>query len=152
MKTSLEIRYVYWKSKVLQDAPAKLCGSFFLLTRTMQVLFVLRFYRPNKTDKIDRLIHDSGSEMAVKISSFVKKMMYVLKLFRVTATNVHSFRIRSKETLGIMYPKYPVLDMIQRIHLLCRSFGSIIRFWIFVKKRNIRFRILAKKRTLNFRS
>ena len=46
MKTSLEIRYVYWKSKVLQDAPAKLCGSFFLLTRTMQVLFVLRSRNP----------------------------------------------------------------------------------------------------------
>ena len=43
--------------------------------------------------------------------------MYVLKLFQVTAGNVHSFRIRSKETLRIMYPKYPVLDMIQRIHL-----------------------------------
>ena len=125
MKTSLEIRYVYWKSKVLQDEPAKLWGSFSLLTRTMQVLFVLRFYRPDKTDNIDRLIHNSGSEMAVKISSFVKKMM-----FRVTATNVHSFRIRSKETLQIMYPKYPVLDTIQRIHLLCRSFGSMIRFWI----------------------
>ena len=32
-----------------------------------------------------------------------------LKLFRVTAGNVHSFRIRSKETLR-MCPKYPVLD------------------------------------------
>ena len=95
----------------------------------------------NGLKKIDRLIHDSGSEMAVKISSFVKKMMYILKLFQVTATNVHSFRIRSKETLGIMYPKYSVLDMIQRIHLPCRSFGSIIRFWILVKKRKIRFRI-----------
>ena len=49
--------------------------------------------------------------------------------------------IRSKETLRIMYPKYPVLDMIQRIHLRCGSFGSIIRFWILVKKRNIYFRI-----------
>ena len=38
-----------------------------------------------------------------------------------------------------MYPKYPVLDMIQRIHLRCGSFGSIIRFWILVKKRNIHF-------------
>ena len=32
-------------------------------------------------------------------------------------------------------------DMILRIHLCCGSFGSIIRFWILVKKRNIRFRI-----------
>ena len=40
-----------------------------------------------------------------------------------------------------MYPKYPVLDMIQRIHLRCGSFGSVIRFWISVKKRNILFRI-----------
>ena len=39
--------------------------------------------------------------------------MYVLKLFLVTAGNIHSFAIRSKETLRIMYPKYPVLDMIQ---------------------------------------
>ena len=40
-----------------------------------------------------------------------------------------------------MYLKYPVLDMIQRIDLRCGSFGSMIRFWILVKKRNIRFRI-----------
>ena len=40
-----------------------------------------------------------------------------------------------------MYPKYPVLDMIQRIYLRCGSFGSIIRFSILVKKRYIRFRI-----------
>ena len=31
--------------------------------------------------------------------------------------------------------------MIQRIHLRCGSFGSIICFWILVKKRNIYFRI-----------
>ena len=59
MKTSLKIRYVL-ESKVLQDAPVKLCSSFFLVTRTMQVMFVLRFYHPDKTDKINRLIHDSG--------------------------------------------------------------------------------------------
>ena len=63
---------MYWKSKVLQDMRAKLCSSFFLVTRIMQVLFVLRFYHLNKTYKIDRLIHDSGSKMAVKISSLVK--------------------------------------------------------------------------------
>ena len=55
-----------------------------------------------------------SSKMVEKVSSFFKKLMYVLKMFRVTAGNIHSFRIRSKETLWIMYPKYPVLDMIQR--------------------------------------
>ena len=67
--------------------------------------------------------------------------MYVLKLFRVTAGSIHSFRNCNKETLRIMYPKYPVLDMIQRIDLRFGLFESIIRFWILVKKRNIRFRI-----------
>ena len=75
------------------------------------------------------------------MSSVVKHLMYALNLFRVTAGSIRSFRIRSKETLRIMHPKYPVLDMIQRIHLRCGSFGSIIRFWILVKKRNIYFRI-----------
>ena len=36
-----------------------------------------------------------------------------------------------------MYPKYLVLNMIQRIHLRCGSFGSTMHFWILVKKRNI---------------
>jgi len=107
----------------------------------MQVLFVLGFYHPDKTDKIDRLIHASSSKMAVKMSGVVKQLLYVLKLFRVTAGCIHCFRIPSKETFRIMYPKYPVLDMIQRIHLRCGSFGSIICFWNLVKKRNIRFRI-----------
>ena len=62
-------------------------------------------------------------------------------MFWVTAGNIHYFQIRSKETLHIMYPKYPVLDMIQRIHLCCGSFGSMIRFWILVKKQNIHFHI-----------
>ena len=121
---------MFWKSKVLQDAKAKLCRSFFLVTRTMQVLFVLRFYHPDKKDKIDRLIHYSSSKMDEMISSLVKKLMYVLKLFRVTAGNIHSFQIRSKETFRILHPKYPVLDMIHKIHIRCGSFGSIIRFWI----------------------
>ena len=56
----------------------------------MQVLFLLRFYHPDKTDKIDRLhvIHAQSSKMAVKISS-------VAKLFQITASWIHSFRIRS---------------------------------------------------------
>ena len=61
----------------------------------------------------------------------VKQLMFVLKLFQVSAGSIHCFGIR-KETLRFMYPKYPVLDMIQRTHL---------RFWILAKKRNIRFRI-----------
>ena len=109
----------------------------------MQVPFaiVLRFYYSNITDKIDPLIHAPGSKMALKMSSVDKQLMYVLKLSRVTAGKIHSFRIRSKETLRIIYPKYPVLGMIQRIHLRSGSFGSIIRFWNLVKKRNICFRI-----------
>ena len=34
--------------------------------------------------------------------------------FRVTPGNIHSFRIRSKETLRVMYPECPVFYMIQR--------------------------------------
>ena len=89
------------------------------------------------------------------MSSVIKQLMYVVKLFRVNAGIIHSFWIRSKETLRIMYPRYPVLDMTQRIHLRWGSFGSITRFLILVKKRKIRFRIkiriwiLVKKRTLN---
>ena len=98
-------------------------------------------FTTDKTHKIDRLIHDSGSKMAVKISSLVKKLMYVFKLSRVTAGKIHSFWIRSKETLRIIHLKYLVLDIIQRIHLHCGSFGSIIRFRILVKKQNICFRI-----------
>ena len=46
---------MYWKrSDVLQDEPAKLCSSF-VLVNSMQVLSVLRFYHPDKTDKIDHL-------------------------------------------------------------------------------------------------
>ena len=50
--------------------------------------------------------------------------MYVLKLIRVTAGYFHSFRILSKESLGIMYPKNPVLDKIEKIHLRNSSFGQ----------------------------
>ena len=34
----------------------------------------------------------------------------------------------------VMYPNYPVLNMMKKIHLRCGSFGSIISFWISVKK------------------
>ena len=79
----------------------------------MQVLFVLRFYYPDEMDKIDRLSHVSLEfKKGVKMSSVVKQLLYVLKLFRVTAGCIHSFRICSKETLWIMYQKYPVLNII----------------------------------------
>ena len=65
------------------------------------------------------------------MSSVVKQLMYVLKLFRVNSGIIHSFRIRSKQTLRIMYPRYPVLDIAQRIHLRWGSFGSITRFFYF---------------------
>ena len=35
--------------------------------------------------------------MALNMSSVVKQLIYVWKLFRVTAGNIYSFRIRSKE-------------------------------------------------------
>ena len=142
---SLEIRYLRGKVNYCKTRSWS-CFAVFLdlslwTSRTKQVLLVLRSYHPNKTDKIDRLIYASSSKIVVKMSNFVKQLLYVLKLFQVTVGCIHSFRIRSKETLRIMYPKYPVFDKIQRIHLRCGSFGSIIRFWILVKKRNIRFRI-----------
>ena len=68
------------------------------------------------------------------MSSVVKQLLYVLNLICDIAGSIRSFRIRSKETPRIMCPKYPVLDMIQRSHLCCGSFGSMIRFQISVKK------------------
>ena len=64
-----------------------------------------------------------------------------VKLFQVTAGNIHSFQIHSKEMLLIMYPKYLILDMMKRIHLHCGSLGSIMCVWILVKKQNICVRI-----------
>ena len=88
------------------------------------------------------------------MSSVVKQQMNVLKLFWVTAGSIHFFQIRSQESLRIIYPKYPVLDMIQGIHLSCGSFGSIIHFWILVLRNKmfifglkIQIWILLKKRT-----
>ena len=89
-------------------------------------MFVLRFSNSDKKRRIKSIV-----KKAVKISSVVKQLLYVLNLFCVIAGSIHSFQIRSKETPRIMYPKYPVWDMIQRIHLCCGSFGlfgSIIRF------------------------
>ena len=48
------------------------------------------------------------------MSSVVKQQMNVLKLFPVTAGSIHSFQIRSNESLRIMYPS--------------------IRFWIWSKE------------------
>ena len=126
MKTSLRIRYVL-ESKVLQDVPVK----FFLVTRTMQVMFVLRFYHPDKTDKINRLIHDSGSKDKLSCQN----ADVCIKIVSSTAGNIHSFPQKKKKTLRIIYPKYPVLDMIQRIHLRYGSFGSIFLFFYFRKEK-----------------
>ena len=61
----------------------------------MQVLYVLRFdHVPNRRDKMNRLNHVSVLKRAVKMTYVVKQLMYVLKLFRVTAASIHSFRIR----------------------------------------------------------
>ena len=47
------------------------------------------------------------------MSSVDKQLMYVLKLFRVIDGSIPFFgSVYSKETLRIMYPMYPVLDMI----------------------------------------
>ena len=47
------------------------------------------------------------------MNSVVKQLMYVLQLFRVIDGSIPFFgSVYSKETLQIMYPKYPVLDMI----------------------------------------
>ena len=99
----------------------------------MQVLFVLRFYYPDKTDHWSL---NACLEFRLDYSA-VKQLLYVLKLFPVISGCIHSFWIHSKETLRIMYPKYVVLNMIQRIHLSCGSFGSTMHFWILVKERNI---------------
>ena len=121
------------------------CLDLSLWTSTMQVLFVLGFYH---SYKIDRSIHASSSKMAVKMSGVVKQLLYVLKLFRVTAGCIHSFRIRRKETFRIMYPKYPVLDMIRRIHLRYGSFGSIFLFFFdFRKDKRNKISVLALKKT-----
>ena len=69
----------------------------------MQALYVLRIDLPDKTDKMNRLNHVSVLKMAVKMTNVVKQLMYVLKLFRVTAASIQSFRIRCEETLRIMY-------------------------------------------------
>ena len=107
VKASLEIKYFgKVKSCKTYRRTFSCVAVLSLWTRTMQVPFVivLRFYHPDITDKIDRLIHASGSKMALKMSSVVKQLMYVLNFFRVTAGKIHSFRIRSKETLRIIYP------------------------------------------------
>ena len=77
-------------------SPAKLCSSFVLVNlKNVKVLFVLRFYHPNKTNKINLLIPVFGLKMAVMMSSVVKQEIYTLKLFRVAAGCIYSFRIHS---------------------------------------------------------
>ena len=75
------------------------------------------------------------------IQRYLNKQNYIL----LHNFSTYSTRICSKETLRIMYSKYAVVDMIQRIHVRCGSFGPVIRFRIFVKERTIRFRIKKPK-------
>ena len=83
------------------------------------------------------------------MSSVVKQLMYVLKLFRVTTGSFHSFQIRSIETLQIMYPKYLVLDMIHEIHLCCGSFGSVLNPFLDFNK-EMKYPFLDQKSGLDF--
>ena len=119
----------------MQDAPAKLCCSFVSICpcELEQCAFVLRFYHRSFNPCLDFKNGRKGKQCYQTAAVCIK----IVSSYRIL------FRIRSKETLRIMYPKYLVLDMIQRIHLRFGSFGSIIRFWILqlVKKRSIRFRI-----------
>ena len=95
----------------------------------MHVLFVLRFYHRSFNPCLDFKNGLNGKQCYQTAAVSIK----IFSSYRIL------WRIRSKETLRIMYPKYLVLDVIQRIHLHCGSFGSIIRFWILLRKRSIRF-------------
>ncbi|CAH3190519.1 unnamed protein product [Porites evermanni] len=64
------------------------------------VLFELRFYHSDKTDKMDRLIHVSGLKMSVKMNSVVKQLMYVLKLKNLTWRDVQHIIVRSSRFAG----------------------------------------------------
>ena len=75
--------------------------------------------------------------MALKMSSwFMYENCFELPLAIFTL-----FGSVVEKTLQIIYPTYLVLVMTETIHLHCGSYGSIICFWILVKKRNICFRI-----------
>ena len=109
---------------MLQDAPAKLCSIFVSICPCELEQCRSRLYCDfavpiKRTKSIVSSMPRVQKSTYVKMSSVVKQLLYVLKLIRVTAGCVHSFRIRSNETLRMMYPKCPVLDMIQRIHLRC---------------------------------
>ena len=97
----------------------------------MHVRFVLRFYHRSFNPCLDFKNGRKGKQCYQTAAVCIK----IVSSYRILS------RIRSKETLRIMYPKYLVLDMIQRIHLRCGSFESIIRFWILVNKQCICFRI-----------
>ena len=73
---------MYWKSKVVQEALAKICSSFVPceLEQCRSCLYG-NFTNPIKRLLIGRLAHTLGSKMTVKRSGLVKQLMYVLKLF-----------------------------------------------------------------------
>ena len=56
-------------------------------------MFVLRFYHPDKTDKINRLIHDSGSKDKLSCQN----ADVCIKIVSSTAGNIHSFPQKKKK-------------------------------------------------------
>ena len=84
--------------------------------------------------------------MALKMSSVVKQLMYVLKLFRVTAASRAMF---SHSRFGSIDVKKNASDHVSQVSGfgydprnppgLCGFFGSIIHFCILEEKRNILF-------------
>ena len=64
----------------MPNAPAKLCSSFVSIcpceVATMQVLFVLRFYHPDK--RFNAWFNPCVDlKMAIKMNSVVKQLLYV---------------------------------------------------------------------------
>ena len=108
----------------------------------MQVLFV--FYHSDKTDKLDCFIHASAWLWRRTVQSNSCCMYWNCVEFPL-AVFTHFGSIVKKPASDHVSKVSAVLVMIQRIHLRvhlrCGSCGSIIRFWILVKKQNIRFRI-----------
>ena len=100
----------------------------------MQVLFVLRFYYSEKTDNIDHLIHALSSNMTIKMSSVVKQVLYVLKLFRVTPGTLFGSTVKkrsdhvSKVSAFGYDPKNPTLLWIIWINNLVWDFSKEMKY------------------------
>ena len=89
----------------------------------------------SQTGKIDRLIHDSDSKMAIKISSLAKKAGVCIRIVWIPLVIFTLFGSVVKKHFGSKVSGFGYDPK------NCGSFGSMIRFWILVKERNIRFRI-----------